>query len=196
VSDVTRILQSLGAGDSRHGATAEELLPLVYDELRKLAEIRMADESPDHTLQPTALVHEAWLRLTGNAEECWNSRSHFFCAAAEAMRRILIERARRKQSLKRGARAERVELDLEQMEMATQSEPAELLALNDALEKLAAEDPQSAELIKLRYFAGMTNQEAAQALGISERSAKRCWTFARAWLFQEIRNPGAAAGDI
>jgi len=196
VSDVTRILQSLEGGEARAGGTAEELLPLVYEELRKLAQIRMAQESPDQTLQPTALVHEAWLRLTGNREDHWNNHAHFICAAAEAMRRILIERARRKRSLKRGAGAERLHLDLDQMPVATQSEPDELLALNDALEKLAAEDLLSAELIKLRFFAGMTQREAARALGISERSAKRYWTFDRVWLLEEIRNPGAARGEL
>jgi len=187
--EFTRILQSIDAGNDK---AAEDLLPLIYDELRKLAAIRMANEQSDHTLQPTALVHEAWLRLTGREDQRWDSRNHFFCAAAEAMRRILIERARRKMALKRGARAERVDLNLDHMEMATHSEPEELLVLNSALAKLATEDPASAELIKLRFFIGMTNQEAAQAMGISERSAKRYWTFARAWLFNEIRNQNPA----
>lgn len=188
MSDVTRILQSIDSGDPK---AAEGLLPLVYDELRRLAAIRMADEQPDQTLQPTALVHEAWLRLTRDENQQWNGRTHFYSAAAEAMRRILIERARRKLALKRGARAERVDLNLDQMEVATQCEPEAILALNEALEKLAIEDPESAELVKLRFFAGMSNQEAAQTLGVSERSAKRYWTFARAWLFQEIRSSGA-----
>ena len=191
VSDVTRILQSIDSGDPK---AAEELLPLVYDELRRLAAIRMADEQPDQTLQPTALVHEAWLRLTGDENQQWNGRAHFYGAAAEAMRRILIERARRKLSLKRGAKAERVDLNLDLMEVATQSEPEAILALTEALGKLATEDPESAKLVKLRFFAGMSNQEAAQALGVSERSAKRYWTFARAWLFQEITCSGAADG--
>ena len=191
MSDVTRILQSIDAGDPK---AAAELLPLVYDELRRLAAIRMAGEQPDQTLQPTALVHEAWLRLTGDENKQWNGRAHFYGAAAEAMRRILIDRARGKLSLKRGARAERVDLNLDQVEMATQSEPEAILALNEALEKLAAEDPESAQLVKLRFFAGMSNQEAAQTLGVSERSAKRYWTFARAWLFLEIRSSGAADG--
>lgn len=184
MSEVTRILQSIDSGDAK---AAEELLPLVYDELRKLAAIKMASEASDHTLQPTALVHEAWLRLTGEEDQRWDNRAHFFGAAAEAMRRILIDRARRKQSLKRGGQAERLAPDLDQVELATQTEPECLLAINDALAKLSAEDSQSAELIKLRFFVGMSNQEAARVLGISERSAKRYWTFARAWLFHEIR---------
>lgn len=185
VSDVTRILQSVDSGDPR---AAEDLLPLVYDELRRLAAVRMAGEQPDQTLQPTALVHEAWLRLTGGENKQWNGRAHFYGAAAEAMRRILIERARRKLALKRGARAERVDLNLDQVEVAAQSDPEAILALNEALEVLAREDPESAELVKLRFFAGMSNQEAAEVLGVSERSTKRYWTFARAWLFQEIQN--------
>jgi RNA polymerase sigma factor (TIGR02999 family) len=160
------------------------LLPLVYEELRKLAAARMASEWDTSTLQPTALVHEAWLRLVGTEQPNWKNRGHFFAAAAEAMRRILIEQARRKLSLKRGARAER--LDLDRVDVAIQADEESLLAMNEALEKLVVEDPQSAELVKLRFFVGLNYQEAAQALGISERSAKRCWAFARAWLYREL----------
>jgi RNA polymerase sigma factor (TIGR02999 family) len=183
VSDVTRILEAIERGELK---AADELLPLVYEELRRLAAHKMANEVPGQTLQPTALVHEAWLRMAGNQNQRWENRTHFFAAAAEAMRRILIENARRKSSLKRGAGAHR--LDLDQIDVAVRADDETLLLINEALEKLAVEDPQSAELIKLRFFVGMTNQEAAQALGVSERSAKRYWTFARAWLYREISN--------
>jgi RNA polymerase sigma factor (TIGR02999 family) len=178
---VTQILDAVEGGDTR---AAEKLLPLVYEELRKLAAARMASEWDTSTLQPTALIHEAWLRLVGSEQPNWKNRGHFFAAAAEAMRRILIDRARRKQSLKRGARAER--LDLDRIDIAIQADEESLLAMNEALEKLAVQDPQSAELVKLRFFVGLNYQEAAQALGISERSAKRCWSFARAWLYREL----------
>jgi len=183
MSDVTRILERVQQGEVK---AAEELLPLVYEELRKLAAHKMANEPPGQTLQATALVHEAWLRLAGNEDQHWQNRTHFFGAAAEAMRRILIDKARHKRSLKRNAGAER--LDLDQVDVAASADDETLLVVNDALEKLALEDPQSAELVKLRFFVGMTNEEAAHALGISERSAKRYWTFARAWLYQEIRS--------
>src|SRR5437667_8000589 len=183
VSDVTRILDAIERGEPK---AADELLPLVYDELRKLAAHKMANELSAQTLQPTALVHEAWLRLAGDENQRWESRTHFFAAAAEAMRRILIDNARRKRSLKRGAGAHR--LDLDQVDVAVKADDETLLLINEALEKLAVEDPQSAELIKLRFFVGMTNEEAAQALGVSERSAKRYWTFGRAWLYREISN--------
>ncbi len=183
MSNVTRILERVQQGE---GKAAEELLPLVYEELRRLAAQKMACEAPGQTLQPTALVHEAWLRLAGPQELRWESRKHFFLAAAEAMRRILIEQARRKHALKRGAGAERI--DLEQVEVASQVQDETLLVVNEALEKLAGEDAAAAELVKLRFFVGMSIEEAARELGISERSAKRYWTFARAWLFSEIQN--------
>ena len=163
---------------------AHDLLSLVYEELRKLAAARMADESGTKTLQPTALVHEAWLRLGGPEQPAWKNRAHFFASAAEAMRRILIDRARRKQAVKRGPRAER--LDLDDVDVAVEVDDESLLLIDLALDKLAAQDPQSAELVKLRFFVGMSYAEAAEALGISERSAKRQWSFARAWLYREL----------
>jgi RNA polymerase sigma factor (TIGR02999 family) len=184
MSEVTRILNAIDRGD---GKAAEELLPLVYQELRKLAAQKMANEAAGHTLQPTALVHEAWLRLTGDAKQKWDGRGHFFAAAAESMRRILIEKARRKHALKRGVQLERVNLD--DVEVAILADPEALLLVNEALEKLEQEDREAAQLVKLRFFAGMTNEEAGKALGISARTAKRYWTFARAWLFRELRPP-------
>ena len=182
VSEVTRILGSIAQGDPK---AAEELLPLVYDELRRVAAVRMADSAPGHTLQPTALVHEAWLRLVGQDSEAqFQSRSHFFAAAAEAMRHILIDRARRKQTLRHGGGQQRVELD--DVQIAAPAADEELLAVDDALDRLARLDPGKAELVKLRYFVGMTLAEAAAALGISEPAAKRRWSLARAWLFNEI----------
>jgi RNA polymerase sigma factor (TIGR02999 family) len=171
--------------DSGDAKAAGEVLPLVYDELRKLAAFRMAQEAPGQTLQPTALVHEAWLRLTGDPQVRFEGRRHFFGAAAESMRRILIDRARQKQSLKRGAGAERV--NLEDLQLAAEADDQTLLAVNEALDKLVKEDPASAEFIKLRFFVGLTNTEAAQALGIPERTARRHWSFARAWLRNEIQ---------
>jgi RNA polymerase sigma factor (TIGR02999 family) len=166
------------------GQVGSELLPRLYEELRKLAAARMAEETGTQTLQPTALVHEAWLRLAKSAESPWKSRAHFFAAAAEAMRRILIERARGKHALKRSAATER--LDLDSVDVATQSDEATLLHVSEALEKLAKVDAQCAELIKLRFFVGLNYEAAAKALGISERSAKRHWTFGRSWLFREL----------
>ena len=182
VSDITLILNAVEQGDLK---AAEELLPLVYEELRKLAACRMAQEQPGQTLQPTALVHEAWLRLAGDGNVQFEGRRHFFAAAAEAMRRILIDRARQKRSLKRGAGAERVRLD--DLQLAAAADDETVLQVDEALTKLTKEDPDSAQFIKLRFFAGMTNAEAAQALGISERTARRHWSFARVWLFREIR---------
>jgi len=182
MSEVTRILERVEQGDAKG---AEELLPLVYEELRHLAAHKLALEAPGNTLQPTALVHEAWLRLTGPHEQSWDNRGHFFAAAAEAMRRILIENVRRKQRQKRGAGAERI--SLEGLDLAIHADDETLLLIDDALERLAREDPLSAKLIKLRFFVGLTNTEAATALGISERSAKRYWTFARAWLYRDIQ---------
>ena len=182
MSEVTQLLNAINAGDPQ---APEQLLPLVYEELRKLAATKMAQEQPGQTLQPTALVHEAWLRLVGGQEVRFEGRGHFFAAAAEAMRRILIDRAREKQSLKRGSGAQRV--DLEELEAAVQADDETLLDLNEALERLTKEDPDSAEFIKLRFFAGLTNRQAAQALGIAERTARRHWSFARAWLYRELR---------
>lgn len=182
MSDVTRILDRVQQGEAK---AAEELLPLVYEELRRLAALKMAQEAPGQTLQPTALVHEAWLRLVGSPDQQWKGRGHFFGAAAEAMRRILIDNARRKHALRHGADLERIDLD--QVDVAAHADEETLLVVNEALEKLAAEDAPSAELVKLRFFAGMSNAEAAQVLGISERSVKRYWAFARAWLYHEIQ---------
>jgi RNA polymerase sigma factor (TIGR02999 family) len=182
MSEVTKILAAVGKGDPRAG---EELLPLVYEELRRLATWKMAHEVPGQTLQPTALVHEAWLRLVGHGNEQWAGRAHFFAAAAEAMRRILIERARRKHAARHGGGQQRVEL--EEIGLAAPQPEDQLLAVNDALDKLAASHPAEADLVKLRYFVGMTIEEAADALGISPRTAKYYWTHARAWLFQEVQ---------
>ncbi len=164
---------------------AGELLPLVYDELRRVAAARMSNGAPGDTLQATALVHEAWLRLVGNNSETqFQDRTHFFAAAAEAMRHILIDRARRKQTLRHGGGQQRVELD--DVQIAAPAADEELLAVDEALDRLARLDPAKAELVKLRYFVGMTMTEAAAALGISEPAAKRRWALARAWLFNEI----------
>ncbi len=189
MSDVTRILQSMESGDAN---AAGELLPLVYGELRKLAASKMAQESPNQTLQPTALVHEAWLRLTGNENVKWEGRAHFFGAAAEAMRRILIENARRKSAKRHGGGQQRV--DVEEIDIAAPAKDEELLAINDALEELAKADLQKAELVKLRYFIGLTNEESAEILGISAPTARRWWNYARAWLYQKIQ--GNNAGEV
>ena len=182
MSDVTRLLDAAATGDRK---AAADLLPLVYDELRKLASARMAAESPDQTLQPTALVHEAYLRLVGPADgNEWDHRGHFFAAAAEAMRRILVDRARRKAAARHGGEFVRHELDAN---WADTREPREdLIALDEALDRLATEDALKADLVKLRYFAGLSLPEAAAALGLSERTAGRHWTFARAWLRRAI----------
>jgi len=189
MSEFTEIMQAVAAGDS---LAADRLLPLVYEELRKLAAAHLAHEQPGQTLQPTALVHEAYLRLVGGANpEPWNSRGHFFAAAAVAIRRILIDNARRKQSLKRGAGFVRQELD--ELSPALPEPQEDLLALDEALQKLAAAYPQEAELVQLLYFAGLTLPEAAQVLGISPRTAGRLWSYARAWLRREMEgadNPG------
>ena len=164
--------------------SAEEIMPLVYEELRRLATCRMANEKPGHTLQPTALVHEVWLRLVGQGNPKFANRAHFFNAAAEAMRRILIERARRKRAVRHGGDHERVGLDEIDAPLVTNEN--KLLEINEALDKLAAESPAEAEVVKLRYFVGMTNGETADALGLSERTVNYYWAHARAWLYQEI----------
>jgi len=181
VSDVTQILERVEQGD---GKAAEELLPLVYDELRKLAAAKMTHEAAGQTLQATALVHEAWLRLVGAPAQDWNSRNHFFMAAAQAMRRILIERARQKSRLKRGGDQQRV--PLEELDLATNADTETLLLVEEAMQRLANADPVKARLVELRFFTGLSLAEAAQVLGISEPTAKRYWAYARAWLFQEI----------
>lgn len=185
MSEVTQVLNAIHQGDPR---AAGELLPLVYEELRKLAACKMADEVPGQTLQPTALVHEAWLRLGGGEDRTWDSRAHFFGAAAEAMRRILIENARRKKALRHGGGQAR--LDAQELEIAAPAPDDQMLAIDDALSKFAALDKDKAELVKLRYFAGMTIEEAAGVLGISEATSKRWWAYARAWLYAEVQPGG------
>jgi RNA polymerase sigma factor (TIGR02999 family) len=180
VSDVTRILNDIGAGDPK---AAEQLLPLVYDELRRLAAQRLAQDKPGQTLQATALVHEAYLRLVGQSpDQQWDHRGHFFAAAAEAMRRIVVENARRKHTLKRGADIQRQAADLEELAGPNGLDPAEALAVHEALDHLSAKSPRKAELVKLRYFLGCTIVEAAQILGIAPKTAEEDWTYAKAWL--------------
>ncbi len=184
VNDVTRILDRAQQGDPK---AAEELLPLVYGELRRLAAHRLAGERRQQTIQPTALVHEAWLKLSGDTGREWNGRQHFFAAAAEAMRRILVDRARRRLAVKRGAGE--ACLDADELEIPAPAPDDQLLDVNDALEKFAREDSRKAELVKLRYFVGMTFEEAAEALGIAVPTAKQWWAYARAWLTVEMRGP-------
>ncbi len=182
MSDVTRVLSAIERGDPK---AAEQLLPLVYDELRRLATAKMAHEKPGQTLPPTALVHEAYLRLVDTEKvQHWNSRGHFFAAAAEAMRRILIERARSKARERRGGGWKRV--DFEELDIATSVSPDQLVALDDALARLADLDPIAGELVKLRYFAGLGLDQAAAALGVSTATAYRHWAYARAWLYSEL----------
>ncbi len=187
MSDVTRLLTDIEEGREH---SADELLAVVYEELRRMAAHRMAAESPGHTLQPTALVHEAWLSLVAAPAQSWQNRAHFFGAAAEAMRRILIASARRKLTQRRGARAGH--LDVDEIEIASPEPDDQLLALNDALERFAALEPKQAELVKLRYFVGLKIEEAAEVLGISIATAKRWWAYARAWLYHEIQAPSGA----
>ncbi len=183
MSEVTRILSAIEQGDPH---AADQLLPLVYDELRKLASAKLAQEKPGQTLQATALVHEAYLRLVGRTDEHkWDNGGHFFAAAAEAMRRILVENARRKRAIKHGGQRRRVDIAVDRLEQPRQAE--EILAINDALDKLAHENAPVARLVNLRYFAGMTLEEAANVLQISVRTAQRHWDYARAWLHHEIR---------
>ncbi len=183
VSEVTRILDSIAQGDAN---AAEKLLPLVYEELRRLAAHKMAGEVPGHTLQPTELVHEAWMRLTAGEEPRWANRAHFFGAAAEAMRRILVDRARRRIALKRGGGAERLNLDELEIPLIAENDE-QLLVVDEAMEKFASIQPRKAELIKLRYFIGMTFEETATVLGISVPTAKEWWAYARAWMAVELR---------
>jgi RNA polymerase sigma factor (TIGR02999 family) len=192
MSHVTRILSQIESGDP---SAAEQLLPLVYDELRKLAAAKLAQENPGQTLQATALVHEAYMRLLGGpgsisseqapASKKWDGRGHFFAAAAEAMRRILVESARRKNRLKHGGNLDRVELELADLPVRMDSD--DLIALDEALQRLQQEDPVKARLVTLRYFAGLTIEQASEVLGISRVTAHRYWTFARAWLHREVR---------
>ena len=185
--DATQLLQAASAGDPR---AAAELLPLVYDELRRLAAHRLASERNNHTLQPTALVHEAWLKISGANERDWNGRQHFFAAAAEAMRRILVDRARRRQAAKRGAGE--ACLDAAELDIPAPAPDDQLLAVDEALAKFAAPDARKAELVKLRYFVGLTFEEAAEVLDIAVPTAKQWWAYARAWLRVEMT--GAALG--
>lgn len=182
MSELTKNLHAAAQGDS---GTAGRLLPLVYDELRQLAARKMARESGTQTLQPTALVHEAWLRLGGDEQATWENRTHFFCAAAEAMRRILIDRARSKQAKRHGGGQQRVDVD--EVEIAAPIKHDELLAVNEVLDRFAAHAPQKAELVKLRYFGGLGLKEAGQVLGISEPTAVRWWTYSKTWLYQAIQ---------
>jgi len=184
MSEVTRILEGAQAGDPQ---AADQLLPLVYDELRKLAASKMAQQPAGQTLQPTALVHEAWLRLVRGQDQTFANRQHFFAAAAQAMRRILIDKARRKERQRHGGHLGRVELDA--VEIAAPLPDPDLLALDEALHRLEAFDPVAAELVNLRFFVGVGHAEAAQMLGLSRSGADRAWVFARAWLFQELQKP-------
>jgi len=182
VSDLTHLLTAAQRGDA---TAAEQLLPLVYQELRRLAAHKMANEAPGHTLQPTALVHEAWLHLGGDEQPNWKNRAHFFGAAAEAMRRILVDRAREKKALKRGGNLERVDIDA--FELPSPMPDDELLALDEALDRLSTVDTRAAEMVKLCFFVGLTQEEAARELGVSLSTAERVWGFARSWLLREIR---------
>jgi len=181
VSEVTRMLEAVERGDPK---AAEEILPLVYSELRKLAAHKMANEAPGQTLQPTALVHEAWLRLGGDQQPAWQNRAHFIAAAAEAMRRILIERARSKKRLRRGGDRQRV--DLENVTAAIDDPDETVLAVHEALDKLAARDPLKAQIVKLRYFVGLSHQEIAATVGLAEPTVRRHWAYARSWLYAEL----------
>ncbi len=183
MSDITQMLQAIERGE---GQAADELLPLVYQELRSLATARMAQEAAGQTLQPTALVHEAWLRLVADGAKSWQNRAHFFGAAAEAMRRILIENARRKSRLKRGGGLAR--LDIDSLDLAAATPDDKVLLIDEALEKLQAEDPDRARIVVMKFFGGLTNQEVAESLGVTERTVERQWAYAKAWMFQCIRS--------
>jgi RNA polymerase sigma factor (TIGR02999 family) len=189
MSNVSQLLNAIEAGNPQ---AADQLLPLVYDKLRKLAAARLAEERPGQTLQATALVHEAWMRLVGeNEAQVWNSRGHFFAAAAEAMRRILVDRARRKGRIRHGGQLERV--DLAQVTIATQDDDDTVLAINEAIEKLVATSPEKAEIVKLRYFIGMEHAEIAEALDVSEPTVRRHWAYARSWLYAELKKDFSAS---
>jgi RNA polymerase sigma factor (TIGR02999 family) len=185
MSELTQVLSAVREGDER---AATQLFELVYAELRQVAAHKMAREAAGHTLQPTALVHEAWLRLGADAQPHWENRAHFFGAAAEAMRRILVDRARRKQARRHGGGVEH--LDAAEVPIAGPADDDQLLALNEALERLAATDGPKAELVKLRYFVGLKLEQAAEVMNISEPTAKRWWAYAKAWLFREMTRPG------
>ncbi len=182
MSEITQILNAAGRGETK---ASEELLPLIYDDLRRHAMVQMAHEAAGQTLQPTALLHEAWLRLVGNGTRQWQNRAHFFGAAAEAMRRILIENARRKSRLKRGG--DQVRVDSNQIELAATSPDEKVLLINDALAQLQVQDPEKAQVVVMKFFGGRTNQEVAESLAVTERTVERHWAYAKAWLFQCIR---------
>jgi RNA polymerase sigma factor (TIGR02999 family) len=182
MSDITLVLDAINRGETQ---AAEKLLPLVYDELRKLAASRMARESAGHTLQSTALVHEAWLELVGDGDKNWKSRAYFFAAAAQAMRRILVWRARGKARIKHGGGQQR--LNIEDVDLASAAPDDKILLVNEALENLERNNPERARIVVMKFFGGMTNKEVAEALGIGERSVERHWMFARSWLFQKIK---------
>lgn len=182
MSDITLVLQAVGRGEKQ---ASEELLPLVYAELRQMAAARMAQEAAGQTLQPTALVHEAWLRLVGDGHRTWENRGHFFGAAAEAMRRILIESARRKSRLKRGG--DRVRVELEELDLAATTPDDRVLLIDEALGRLEQKNPELARIVVLKFFGGLTNEEVAELLQVNERTIRRQWTFAKAWLLDNIR---------
>lgn len=183
MNDVTRILEAVERGEPK---AAEELLPLVYEELRRLAGHKMAREAAGHTLQPTALVHEAWLRLVRTPDQAWQNRGHFFRTAAECMRRILIDSARRKLQLRHSGGSERVPLD--KIDLAVEHDPRQLLHVHEGLDRLAAQDAIKAEIVKLRFFVGLENREIAELLGLSERTVERAWRYAKAWLLAEFND--------
>jgi RNA polymerase sigma factor (TIGR02999 family) len=181
-NDLTRLLSEAGDAQSQ---TSEELLPLVYEELRRLAAARMAQESSGHTLQATALVHEAWVRLSGGASKRWENRAHFFAAASDAMRRILIENARRKARIKHGGKLVRAEI--EKLDLAAASTDEMILLVDESLQRFKLEDPEKEKIVVMKFFGGLTNQEVAASLGVTERTVERQWAYAKAWLFREIR---------
>jgi RNA polymerase sigma factor (TIGR02999 family) len=182
MSDVTHILVEASRGNPQ---ATDELLPLVYEELRRIAAARMAQEAAGQTLQPTALVHEAWLRMVGEGARTWQNRAHFFGAASEAMRRILIDNARRKSRLKRGGDQQRI--DLEDIDLAAASPDDKILLIDEALERLKAEDEEKGRIVVMKFFGGLTNQEVAQNLGVTERTVERQWAYAKAWMFRQIQ---------
>lgn len=183
MTDFSKVVQRIETGDHK---AAEELLPLVYTQLRRLAGAQMAQQPPGQTLQPTALVHEAWLKLTANGNGSWKDRKHFFCAAAEAMRQILIDRARRKKAAKHGGGLEPVDLDT--VDIAAPAPDDKMIELNDALDRFAAEQPEKAEIVKLRFFVGLKEKEIADLLGITERTVQRYWAYAQVWLYDRLSN--------